>query len=55
MQLYDKDFDIEDLTGEVDELGKEAFCNYLSGNMAYMDKISAGQANAYFKAMIELR
>lgn len=55
MQLYDKYFDIEDLTGEVHELGLETFCNYFSGNLAYMEKISAGQANAFFKGMIELR
>jgi hypothetical protein len=55
MQAYDKDFDIEDLTAEVEELGKEMFCNYFTGNQAYMDKITGGTAAAFFKAMIELR
>lgn len=31
------------------------FCNYMTGNQAYMDKITAGTAHAWFKAMIELR
>ena len=55
MQRYDAAFDIEELTHEVEELGKELFCNYLSGNQAYMDKVSGGVASAFFKAMIELR
>lgn len=55
MQAYDKDFDIEDLTAEVEELGKEMFCNYFTGNQAYMDKITSSVAHAWFKAMIELR
>jgi hypothetical protein len=55
MQAYDADFDIEDLTAEVEELGKEMFCNYFTGNKAYMDKITGSTANAFFNAMIDLR
>jgi hypothetical protein len=40
---------------EVRELGKELFCNFLSGNQEYMEKISGGTAAPWFKAMIELR
>lgn len=55
MQAYDKSFDLEDLTAEVEELTKEMFCNYLSGNEAYMEKVTGNVAHAFFKAMIELR
>ena len=39
MQAYDCDFDIEELTYEVEELSKEFFCNYFAGNINYIDKV----------------
>jgi len=55
MQEYDPDFDIEDLTHEVEELTREFFCNYLSGNLEYIDKVMGGPAHSFCKAMIELK
>jgi hypothetical protein len=55
MQSYDPSFEITDLDHEVKELARELFCNFLSGNTEYMDKVSGGTAHAYFTAMIELR
>ena len=55
MQEYDQDFDIEDLTHEVEELTKEFFCNYLTGNQEYIDTVMGGPAHSFCKAMIELR
>jgi hypothetical protein len=55
MQNYDASFELTDLDYEVKELGRELFCNFLSGNVEYMDKVSGGTAHAWFIAMIELR
>ena len=55
MQKYDPTFDLYELDLEVRELGKEMFCNFLSGNTEYMDKVAGGTAAPWFKAMIELR
>jgi len=36
MKKYDKDFDLENLTFEAEEIFKEFFCNYLAGNKEYL-------------------
>ena len=40
MQKYDPYFDINDLTIEAKEVFKEFFCNYLAGNLEYLEKVS---------------
>jgi len=37
MQKYDAEFDLEDLSYEAEEVFKEFFCNYLSGNLKYIE------------------
>lgn len=54
MKKYDPEFDIEELTYEAEEIFKEFFCNYLSGNSKYMDKVCGGTALGVTKAMIQL-
>ena len=40
MQMYDPDFDINELPFEAEEVFKEFFCNYLSGHLDYIEKVS---------------
>lgn len=46
MQKYDPTFDLQELNYEVNEIFKEFFCNYLAGNVQYLEKVcgSAGLA-----------
>ena len=39
MQKYDKDFNLYELNQEFEEIFKEFFANYLSGNLDYLQKI----------------
>mmetsp|Transcript_881 Transcript_881/g.916 ORF Transcript_881/g.916 Transcript_881/m.916 type:complete len:173 (+) Transcript_881:425-943(+) len=55
MQKYDKDFELYDLTYEVEEIFKEFFCNYLSGNLPYLEKTSGGPALAIVKSELKTR
>ena len=55
MQKYDPYFDINDLTIEAKEVFKEFFCNYLAGNLEYLEKVSGQQALAVSKAEIKRR
>lgn len=54
MKKYDKDFDLENLTFEAEEIFKEFFCNYLAGNKEYLQKVSSGPVSV-FSAMIDIR
>ena len=44
MLRYDPEFNIEDLTFEAKEIFMEYYCNYLSGNVEYLKKVSSGEA-----------
>jgi hypothetical protein len=55
MQKYDRDFDLLALTYETEELFKEFFCNYLSGNIKYIDKVCGKAALAVVKSEITRR
>ena len=46
MQKYDPDFDLEDLTDEAEEIFKEFYCNYLTGNTEYIKMVCGGSAGA---------
>jgi hypothetical protein len=46
MKLYDKEFDIEELPFEAEEVFKEFYCNYLSANVEYLEKVSGSTALA---------
>lgn len=40
MLRYDPEFNIEDLTFEAEEIFKEYYCNFLSGNLDYLKSVS---------------
>ena len=55
MQTYDPEFDLLELTYEVQEIFNEFFCNYLAGNVEDLEKVAAGPALAIIKAEIKRR
>lgn len=55
MQKYDRDFDLLNLNIEAEEVFKEFFCNYLAGNVKYIEKVCGRQALAMSKTEIERR
>lgn len=55
MQKYDKEFDLLELTYEVQEIFNEFFCNYLGGNLPYLEKVTSGPALAVIKSEIKRR
>ena len=54
MKAYDAEFDLEELPFEAEEIFKEFYCNYLSGNKEYLKLCSTGSA-AVLQTMIDLR
>lgn len=40
MKKYDPTFDIQELHYEAEEVFKEFFCNFLAGNLEYLQKVS---------------
>ena len=55
MQKYDPEFDLEDLTDEAEEIFKEFYCNFLTGNTEYLDMVCGQTAGALVKAHCEVR
>ena len=55
MLKYDPDFDLEDLTDEAEEIFKEFYCNFLTGNTEYLEMVCGSTAGAIVKSHIELR
>ena len=55
MKKYDPDFDIEELLYEAEEIFKEFYCNYLTGNQDYLDLVCGSTASGLVKSSIELR
>jgi len=55
MKKYDPDFDLEDLTPEVDAIFMEFFCNYLAGNKKYLELICGSTVSPLLKTMIDVR
>jgi len=49
MKAYDAYFDFGDLEEEATEIFKEFYCNFLSGNLEYLEKVSGGPALAICK------
>ena len=39
MQKYDPTFDIQELHFEAEEIFKEFYCNFLAGNLEYLEKV----------------
>ena len=55
MQKYDPDFDLNNLTAEFQEIFKEFYCNYLSGNVEYLEKVCANAGLAVTKSEVKRR
>lgn len=55
MKAYDRDFDINELPFEAEEVFKEFFCNFLSGNLDYIESVSSSTALALVKAELKRR
>ena len=55
MEAYDPYFDFDELEIEATEFFKEFYCNFLSGNLDYLETVSAGPALAICKTEIKRR
>ena len=55
MKKYDPEFDLEELLFEAEEIFQEFYCNYLTGNIEYLNLICGYTAGAYVQATIEGR
>ena len=55
MEAYDPYFDFDDLETEATEIFQEFYCNFLAGNLDYLEKVSGGVALAICKAEIKRR
>jgi len=55
MEAYDPYFDFNDLEVEAKEIFAEFYCNFLSGNLEYLEKVAGGPALAKCKAEIQSR
>jgi hypothetical protein len=55
MQAYDPYFDFEELEQEASDIFQEFYCNFLSGNLEYLEKVSGGPALAICKTDIKQR
>lgn len=55
MKKFDPTFDLEELTYEAQEVFKEFFCNFLAGNIEYIEMICASTALGLTKGTIQLR
>ena len=49
MEAYDAYFDFGELEAEATDIFKEFYCNFLSGNLEYLEKVSGGPALAICK------
>jgi len=55
MEAYDPYFDFEELEKEAAEIFKEFYCNFLAGNLEYLEKVSGGPALAICKGELKRR
>lgn len=55
MKKYDPDFDIIELHHEFQEIFKEFFCNFLEGNLDYLQKVCGQAGLAIVKGDIKTR
>ena len=55
MEQYDPEFDLHDLEEESTEIFTEFYCNFLAGNLAYLEKVSGSTALAICKTEIKRR
>ena len=55
MEAYDPYFDFNELEVEAKEIFAEFYCNFLGGNVEYLEKVAGGPALAKCKAEIQSR
>jgi len=55
MQQYDPTFDFNELEVEAGDIFAEFYCNFLAGNLAYLEEVSGGVALGKCKAELEQR
>jgi len=55
MLKYDPDFDLYELEKEAGEIFREFYCNFLAGNIEFLDVVSGGTALAISKAHLKAR
>ena len=55
MQKYDPEFDLQELHYEAEEIFKEFYCNYLNGNLQYIEKVCGKAGLAIAKSEINRR
>lgn len=55
MQAFDPEFDVINLHYEFEEVFKEFYCNFLSGNLEYLEKVCADAGLAIVKGDIKAR
>lgn len=55
MKAYDPTFDLQDLSFEAEEIFKEFFCNFLSGNIEYLEKVCGKAGLAVIKGDLKMR
>jgi len=55
MKQYDPEFDLISLSYEAEEIFKEFYCNFLSGNLEYIEKVCGKAALAISKTEIKRR
>lgn len=55
MEAYDPYFAFEDLETEAADVFTEFYCNFLSGNLEFLEKVSGGVALAICKAELQRR
>ena len=55
MKKFDPDFDIIELHYEFQEIFKEFFCNFLEGNLDYLEKVCGQAGLAIVKSDIKAR
>jgi Tim44-like domain len=55
MKKYDPEFDVLELQYEAEEVFKEFFCNFLAGNLEYLEKVSGMAGLAIVKGDIKRR
>jgi hypothetical protein len=55
MRQFDREFDLQDLSFEAEEIFKEFYCNYLSGHLIYLEKVCGKQALAVVKTEVKRR
>lgn len=55
MLKYDPEFNLNDLGYEAQEIFKEFYCNYLAGNLDYIEKVCGGPGLAIAKTEVKRR